>query len=118
METMVKRLVTMSGAVGYHADMDSIIILIAVLAATTLDRGSSSAFPAVSTSAAARAPASLATRSERGATAIATVSVRIVTRAARLTADGAPPFPAMVARAGKIAAANGRLVDALVYDFE
>ena len=62
------------------------------------------------------ATASSATRT--GASAIATVSARIVRDSARIGAAFGAPAAGMVARPTTIAAADGSAVPALVYDFQ
>ena len=62
--------------------------------------------------------ASPATRFEGGASATATISARIVRHSARVGRGLGPPAPGMVPRRAMVSAADGRLVPALVYDFE
>src|SRR5688572_18909533 len=64
------------------------------------------------------AAASVARRRPGGATATATVSVRIISTSAQVGAGFAPPLPGMTPRPATIAAADGRPVAALIYDFE
>ena len=59
-----------------------------------------------------------ATRFEGGASASFTISARIVRQSARVGASLGPPAPRMVPRSATVSAADGRLVPALVYDFE
>ena len=56
-------------------------------------------------------------RAEGGAVSF-TVSARIVSASASIGAAFGPPGPCMVARRTTVSAADGRLVAALVYDFE
>ena len=58
-----------------------------------------------------------ARRSPGGAAASATITVRIISSSARISADQ-PPQPGMAPRPATIAAADGRQVAALIYDFE
>ena len=53
-----------------------------------------------------------------GASAVFTVSTRIIRGSARVGAGFGPPLPAMRARATTVTAADGAAVPALVYDFE
>ena len=59
-----------------------------------------------------------ARRSPDGATAMANVTVRIISRPAKIGPRHGPPLPDMVPRAATIAAADGSPVAALIYDFE
>ena len=74
----------------------------------------SSAIGSASFNSALSAPAR---RSPGGASATITVSVTITSNAARI-GHGAPPAAGMIPRVSTIAAADGRPVDALIYDFE
>ena len=58
-----------------------------------------------------------AQRSPGGAVGSATITVRIVASSARIGA-GQPPLPDMTPRPATLAAADGSLVPALIYDFE
>lgn len=64
------------------------------------------------------APRSTAVREAGGASAMVTVSARIISAPARVGAGFGPPQPQMVARRTMVSAADGGLVPALVYDFE
>ena len=100
--------------------MDMIVLSMAALAALAPSSppAPSSAFGAAPIHASALAVApSTAQRSPGGATAVATVSVRIISDSARI-GPGAPPLPDMTPRASTIAAADGSQVAALIYDFE
>ena len=98
---------------GYFKSMDllvpSLAALIASLAApaATAARGAERVGPS----------GSPATRYDSGASATVTVSARILRSSARVGAGQAPP-PRMVPRRTTVSAADGRLVAALVYDFE
>jgi hypothetical protein len=59
-----------------------------------------------------------ATRFDGGASASFPVSARIIRQSASVGAGRGPPAPLMVARATSVTAADGRVVPALVYDFE
>jgi hypothetical protein len=83
-------------------------------------------FSITATAALAAAPAaprrtdsfSPATRFAGGATATATVTARIIRQSASVGGGRGPPAPLMAARATSVTAADGRVVPALVYDFE
>ena len=66
----------------------------------------------------AGASASTAIRHQSGASLEFTVSARIIRAWASIGAGFAPPASRMVPRRTTITAADGRLVAALVYDFE
>ena len=66
----------------------------------------------------ARPTNSPAMRHDNGSSATATISARIIRNSARIGAQHAPPLARMVPRPTTVSAADGRLVAALVYDFE
>ena len=59
-----------------------------------------------------------AQRSESGAQATARVTVRIIAQSARIGSTYSAPQPLMMPRTTAVAAADGTMVPALVYDFE
>lgn len=61
---------------------------------------------------------SFAQRSDSGAQATARVTVRIIAQAARIGSAYSAPQALMVPRTTAVAAADGTMVPALVYDFE
>ncbi|MCY7339610.1 MAG: hypothetical protein LH465_06625 [Sphingomonas bacterium] len=97
----------------YLAGMDSIVVLIAALAAPA-SLSASTIAAAVEHS----ATASAARRSESGAQATARVTARIISQSARIGSAYAAPQALMVPRLTAVAAVDGRMVPALVYDFE
>ncbi len=60
----------------------------------------------------------VARRSPGGATAIASVSVRIISNPATVGHGRGPPLPHMIPRVAIISAADNSPVAALIYDFE
>ncbi len=61
---------------------------------------------------------SFARRSDSGAEATARVTVRIIAHSARIGSAYSAPQALMVPRTTAVAAADGTMVPALVYDFE
>lgn len=66
----------------------------------------------------AAAPQSPAVRHDTGPSVAVAVRARIIRSSARVGAGLAPPLPRMTPRRTTVSAADGRLVPALVYDFE
>ena len=76
------------------------------------------ATPAAAAALRSEAAGSPVTRTGPGGSARLTVVARIIRASARVGQGLGPPAPAMVPRRATVTAADGRLVDAFVYDFE
>ncbi len=63
-------------------------------------------------------PPQRAVRATGGAEARATVTARIISHPARIGAQFPPPAAGMVPRPMRIAATDGSLAEALIYEFE